>query len=106
MAIEDSTSEPPAELELSAALTAETRRPSEVRELTVSYQRSTMLRLQGCWLDRAGLPIGTKVRVYVYPRRLEIEAIGEAPIAEVQKRKRTRPSDYTEVDRQPPRLDD
>jgi hypothetical protein len=79
MAIEDSTSEPP----LAAATPSDPVTPAEVpldvRKLTVSYQVSTMLRLQGRWLDRAGFRIGTKVRVSVFPGRFEIEAIEQHP---------------------------
>jgi len=77
MAIQDSTSEPTLEADLPPYPVEPVRVPSEIRELTVSYQTSTMLRLQGLWLDRAGFPIGTKVLVSVYPRRLEIDAIEE-----------------------------
>ena len=33
------------------------------------------LRLQGCWLDRAGFAIGADVRVQVEPGRLVLEVI-------------------------------
>jgi toxic protein SymE len=33
------------------------------------------LRLQGRWLDQAGFPVGTRVRVDVSPGRLIVEAI-------------------------------
>jgi hypothetical protein len=105
MAVEDSTSEPSLEAELPAAPATETQQPYEVRELIVSYQKSAMLRLQGLWLDRAGLPIGTRVWVSVYPRRLEIEAVGEPLVAKIDRR-RCRPLVDAGATWKPPRLDD
>ena len=45
--------------------------------MTVSYLGRHMpsLRLRGRWLERAGFPIGTRVRVDVSSRRLIVEAI-------------------------------
>ena len=47
------------------------------RHMTVSYWGTDMLllRLQGHWLGRAGFPVGTNVRVDVWPRRLVVEVI-------------------------------
>lgn len=45
--------------------------------MTVSYvgPSTPYLRLQGHWLERAGFPVGTPVRVGVSERRLIVEAV-------------------------------
>jgi len=106
MATEDSTPEPAPEAELAPIPTPPAGQPSEIREMTVSYQRAAMLRLQGHWLERAGLPIGTKVRVHVYNRRLEIEAIDEPAPVQLKPRKSKRLLPDAAVDWQPPRLEE
>ena len=101
MAIDDSTTAPQSGAgALSRAITP-TSLSAEARHLTVGYvlsekshppgkpltfkrgghppERPPLLRVQGRWLDRAGFPIGTKVRVLVSPKRLIIEVVEKIP---------------------------
>jgi hypothetical protein len=74
MAIDQFTMKLPAEIE---PLESPPSSPIlKAHVMTVSYQgpRMPTLRLKGRWLDVAGFPVGTRVRVDVSPRRLIVEA--------------------------------
>jgi len=75
MAIDEFTMKVPTEMEpLESPPSPPTHKS---HEMTVSYLGPHMpsLRLQGRWLERAGFPVGARVRVDVSPRRLVVEAI-------------------------------
>ena len=81
MAIDEFTMKVPAEMEpLEIPPSPPTLKP---HEMTVSYlgPHTPSLRLQGRWLERAGFPVGTRVRVDVSPRRLIVEAIEHEDLA-------------------------
>ena len=77
MAIEDCTPAPPAVPELSISLNPPPPATFAPHRMTVSYigPSTPYLRLQGHWLERAGFPIGTPVRVEVSERRLIVQAV-------------------------------
>jgi hypothetical protein len=77
MAIDEFTTNLPAGAEPAAAADPSSPVIFKSHEVTVSYQgpRMPTLRLQGRWLERAGFPVGTHVRVDVSERRLIVEAI-------------------------------
>jgi Toxin SymE, type I toxin-antitoxin system len=77
MAIDEFTTNLPAGAEPAAAPDPSSPATFKSHEMTVSYQGPHVptLRLQGRWLDRAGFPVGTRVRVDVSARRLIVEAI-------------------------------
>ena len=53
----------------------ETRKTRETRR----YPRHAALSLNGDWLEQAGFPVGTQVRVSVSPGKLVIENLELAP---------------------------
>ena len=77
MAIEDSTPTLPAIPELSFPPSSPSPPNFAPRRMKVSYigPSTPYLRLQGRWLERAGFPVGTPVRVEVSDRRLIVEAV-------------------------------
>jgi hypothetical protein len=78
MAIEDSTTAPLASSEQSAASSSHWPLPSfDPHWITVSDMGPGIayLRLRGRWLEDAGFPPGTLVRVEVSQRRLVVEAV-------------------------------
>lgn len=100
MAIDDFTTAPPSGADVPLPAIAPVPLSADARHLTVGSVPSEkshppgkplvfkigsppeplpLLRVQGRWLDRAGFPIGTKVRVLVSPERLIIEVVGKIP---------------------------
>ena len=54
--------------------------PPKARKLTVShFDRRTALRLSGKWLETAGFPVGTRVRIDVSFQRLVVEVAEPEP---------------------------
>ena len=87
MAIEDFTTD--------LRLGTEAPSPTNPRRLTVTRLANgkpdlvPQLRIKGLWLNQAALPIGSKVRVLVSPKRLVIELIENAPQDRVSRLPRT-----------------
>jgi toxic protein SymE len=77
MAIEDSTPTLPAIPELSISSNPPPPATFASRRVTVSSigPSTPHLRLRGHWLEQAGFPVGTPVRVEVSERRLIVEAV-------------------------------
>jgi hypothetical protein len=100
MAIDDFTTAPLSDAELPGSPIPPVPLSADARHLTVGYMLSEkahppgkplvfegghrpepppLLRVQGRWLQQAGFPIGTKVRVLVLPKRLIIEVRERIP---------------------------
>ena len=93
------TTDSPSDVDLPAESTSPEN--FDARHLTVSYWNPyspssrlkesgprPSLRLRGRWLDRAGFPIGARVRVLVEPGRLVVELVESVPqLAEPRKRR-------------------
>ncbi len=60
-------------------LTVSYFQPISQRELTPSPKPMPYLRLLGRWLEAAGFPVGSEVRVQVAPQRLILEVIEDEP---------------------------
>jgi hypothetical protein len=77
MAIEDSTPAPPANPEPAISLNPTPPTTFAPHRMKVGYigPSTPYLRLQGHWLEQAGFPVGTPVRVEVSERRLIVEAV-------------------------------
>ena len=85
MAIEDSTTDLPSGVEAPSPaakplpLSADARRLTVIRRPDGTPDSVPPLRIAGRWLDRAGFPVGSKVRVLVSQKRLVVELVEKIP---------------------------